>query len=336
TRIPDHAAVTETVGLVGRAERGFVNAVLRRLAASPPGEPAGTTIAAQSVRTGVAPWAIRELRALLGPEAEAAAAALAAPAPPSLRVNPCRATAEALAARLSEVGAGTTAGTLHLGTLRLDAPADPTRLPGFREGAFAIQDEASAWVVDVLDPQPGERVADLCAGPGGKAADIGCRAGGVVAADRSPARAALVRKAARRLGVPVTVVVQDAARPALRPGTFDRVLVDAPCSGIGSARRRPELLWRPRREDLAGLARLQLGILRAAAGLLRPGGVLVYSVCTFPAAETDRVCDALLVEEPTLAPRPFTGPEGTPVARARLWPHRHGTDGMFVARFEKA
>ena len=112
------------------------------------------------------------------------------------------------------------------------------------------------------------------------------------------------------------------------------MLVDAPCSGIGSARRRPELLWRPRRGDLSSLARLQVAIASAAADRVRPGGRLVYSVCTFPRAETDAVCDALIRHRTDLEPVDIDGPDG-PSARVRLWPHRHGSDGMFVAAFRK-
>jgi 16S rRNA (cytosine967-C5)-methyltransferase len=198
-----------------------------------------------------------------------------------------------------------------------------------------VQDEASAWVVDVLGPERGDRVLDACAAPGGKATDIACRAGAVIAADVSPRRLGLVRRTADRLGVTARIVAQDTARPALREG-FDRILVDAPCTGIGAARRRPELLWRPRRTDLSRLARLQVRIALGAASLLAPGGILVYSVCTFPRAETDAACDALLDRAPDLRPDPFAGPDGTSTTRARLWPHRHGTDAMFVARFRRS
>jgi 16S rRNA (cytosine967-C5)-methyltransferase len=335
TRIPDHAAVTETVGLVVPSERGFVNAVLRKVAASPPTEPTGSTLDAVELRTGLAPWAIRELRGLLRNEAEAAAAGLAQRAAPTIRANPCRISVDELEAELERAGVTVERGRLHEGSFRLPPPVVPALLPGFRDGRFAIQDEASAWVVDVLDPHAGELVADVCAGPGGKAADIACRSGGVVASDVGERRAALVAETATRLGAAVRLLVQDAARPSLRDG-FDRVLVDAPCTGIGSARRRPELLWRHRRQDVGALARLQLRIASAAARLLRPGGVLVYSVCTFPAAETDHVCDALPQRVPGLRPDPFPGPDGGSVERARLWPHRHGTDAMFVARFVRS
>jgi 16S rRNA (cytosine967-C5)-methyltransferase len=117
-------------------------------------------------------------------------------------------------------------------------------------------------------------------------------------------------------------------------GPFDRVLVDAPCSGVGSARRRPELLWRVPSSALSQLARTQVEIASAGAALLRPGGRLVYSVCTFPRAETDAACDALLRHRPELRPVETPGPGGA-AERHRLWPHRHGTDGMFVAAFER-
>lgn len=337
TRIPAHAAVDETVALAGRHQRGFVNAVLRRLAAAPPGPPEGDSDEAVSLRTGLAPWAVGELGRLLGDEAEAAAAGLAERGPLSLRANTCRTTAGELAEALSVAGHATRPGRVHPGTLLLERGADPRSLPGHAEGWFAVQDQASAFVVEALDPRPGDRVLDACAGPGGKATHAACLAspgGSVVAGDVAPRRAALVAGAAARLGVRVLVLAQDARRPAVAGG-FDRVLVDAPCTGIGSARRRPELLWRPRREDLSGLARLQVALASSAAGLLRPGGRLVYSVCTFPRAETDAACDALLRHRPDLEPVPVEGPDG-PSPRVRLWPHRHGADAMFVAAFERA
>lgn len=333
TRVPAHAAVGETVELVPPDQRGFVNAVLRRLAANEPELPEGDGDEAVSVRTGLAPWAVAELRRVLGAEAEAAAGALAAPAPLGLRTNPCATSREELEAALRDRGSEPEPGRIHPGSLRVPG-AVPTDLPGFADGWFAVQDEASAYVVDVLDPQPGERVLDACAGPGGKATDIACRAGSVVAADLTERRVALVRRSAERLGVKANLLVQDAATPGLRGG-FDRVLVDAPCSGIGAARRRPELLWRPERRDLSRLARLQVGLAVGAASLLCPGGILVYSVCTFPRAETDAACDALLAKAPFLRPDPFTAPGGERVERARLWPHVHGTDAMFVARFRR-
>jgi 16S rRNA (cytosine967-C5)-methyltransferase len=334
TRIPDHAAVSETVSLLRERDRGFVNAVLRRLSRERPTPAQGAGDEAVAARTGLSSWAVGELSRLLGDEAEVAAAALAEPARVTVRTNDCRTSVDDLERDLRAAGIETERGGIHPSSLRLHG-GDPGRLPGYAEGRFAVQDEASAWVVDVLDPQPGERILDACAGPGGKAGDVACRANSVVAGDRSYRRTRLVRQAAGRLGVRALVLVQDAEAPALTEG-FDRILVDAPCSGLGAARRRPELLWRADSGELSRLARLQVRLTEGAATLLRPGGILVYSVCTFPRAETDAACDALLAKASFLRPLPFPGPDGHEVPRARLWPHRHGTDAMFVARFRRA
>jgi 16S rRNA (cytosine967-C5)-methyltransferase len=279
---------------------------------------------------------VRELRATLPPdEVEAAATALGERGAVTLRTNVCRTSVEALEARLAAAGIRTSRGRIHPGSLLLEAGSPPD-LPGFADGWFSVQDQASTLVVRALHPRPGERVLDVCAGPGGKAGDAACavRPGGLlVAADVSPRRLGLVRQSAARLGVDLLTLVQDARRPALREG-FDAVLVDAPCSGLGSARRRPELLWRARKGEVAALARLQVGIATASARLLRPGGRMVYSACTFPPAETDAVCDALLRRVPDLDPCPVQGPDGA-AARLRLWPHRHGCDGMFIAGFRR-
>jgi len=335
TRVPAHAAVAETVNLVPRRQRGFVNAVLRRLAAEGARWPEGGEDLAVALRTGLAEWAVAELRRLVSDDVEAAALALAEPAPITLRTNTCETTVEELEGRLADARLVSRRGSLHAGSLTVDG-GRPSELPGFGEGWFAVQDQASSFVVDALEPDPTDRVLDVCAGPGGKTGHLGCLVGErglLVASDISTGRARLVRSAVERLGGRALVLVQDGRRPAIA-GSFERVLVDAPCSGLGSARRRPELLWRARKADLSGLARLQVGITTAVADLLPVGGRLVYSVCTFPRAETDAVCDALLRRRPDLAPAPIRGPDGV-AERIRLWPHRHGCDAMFVAAFRR-
>jgi len=307
------------------------------LAVAPPSAPpSGSSDEDLSVRSGLAAWAVHELRRVLpADEVETAATGLAERARVTLRVNTCRTSVEDLERRLAEAHVTTERGTLHPASLLVEAGA-PAEIPGFAEGWLTVQDQASSFVVSALEPRPGERVLDVCAGPGGKSGHAAClvEPGGlVVAADVSEARAHLVRRTAERLGARELVVVQDGRRPALRGG-FDRVLVDAPCSGIGSARRRPELLWRAKKTDVAGLSRLQVGIATAAADLVEPGGRLLYSVCTFPHAETDAVCDALLRRCPDLEPEPIEGPDG-PAGRIRLWPHRHGCDAMFIAAFRR-
>ncbi len=335
--VAPHAAVGETVELAGDRERGFVNAVLRKLAAAPPPWPVGDDDAAISVRTGMAPWAIRELRRVApDPGAtEEIASAFGERGPLSLRVNRCRSSPDALSAAFAEAGVAAGIGEVSSDCLLVEG-GDPTGLPGWAEGWFTVQDQASAFVTSALEAAEGDLVLDACAGPGGKASALACAVGAdgrVVAADLHPARARLVVDGAQRLGLHPLVLAMDARRSALRPG-FDRVLVDAPCSGIGSARRRPELLWRGTKDALSGLAHLQVEIATAAADLLRPGGRLVYAVCTFPRAETDAAADAILRHRPELSPVAVEGPGG-PAERIRLWPHRDGSDAMFVAAFVK-
>jgi 16S rRNA (cytosine967-C5)-methyltransferase len=335
--IPAHAAVAESVGLAGDRERGFVNAVLRRLAAEPPAWPQGQDDASISVRTGMSAWAIRELRRVLRQpdEVEVAAAGFAERGPLSLHVNRCRTSPGELRDRLEAGGVASAPGRVNETCLLVDR-GDPTGFPGWAEGLFAVQDQASAFVAEAVGASEGDRVLDACAGPGGKAAGLACAvgpAGLVVAADLHPGRARLVREGSARLGLRPSVMAMDACRPAVVAG-FDRVLVDAPCSGLGSARRRPELLWRARKEELSSLARLQVAIVASVTDLLRPGGRLVYAVCTFPRAETDAAADAIVRHRPDLHPIAIEGPDGSG-ERVRLWPHLHGCDAMFVAAFER-
>jgi 16S rRNA (cytosine967-C5)-methyltransferase len=335
-RIPDHAAVSATVDLAGFRERGFVNAVLRKLTSDRAPTPTGDDDRSISLRTGLSVWAVAELqRVLPGDEVERAAAALAEPTDLSIRANTCRVTAPDLEERFAGEGLDVRRGAHHPDVLLVSA-SGPVGLPGFEDGWFTVQDEASAVVAAALEARPGERILDACAAPGGKATQLACLVGEeglVVGADVRPTRANLVRRQAERLEAAVRVLAQDARQPALR-GPFDAVLVDAPCSGIGAARRRPELLWRPEKENLAALARLQVAILVGVAGLVRPGGRVVYSVCTFPRAETDAAVRAFLGKRLDFEPAEVPGPGGRATSH-RLWPHLHGTDGMFYAGFRR-
>ena len=298
TRIPAHAAVSESVAIAEPRYRGLVNAVLRRASSSPAPSDAGDDDAAIARRTGLAPWAVTSLRRLRPDEVAVAAAGFTRPAPLTLRIDRCRADIEEVADAIGATGATVTRGTVHPASLVIaDLETSPADLPGFAEGWFATQDQASSFVATSLEVQPGDRVADVCAAPGGKSVLLACAAGAqglVVASDIAVNRARLVAGSALRMDHPVPVVVADARRPPFPAGSFQRVLVDAPCTGLGSARRRPELLWRAGADAPARMAVLQREIAVAAAGLLAPGGRLVYSVCTFPVEETDDVCDALL------------------------------------------
>jgi len=335
--VAPHAAVSATVDLVPGRARGFVNAVLRRLSATPVRPPAGTGLEAIAARTGMRTWAVEELARLVGDEAEAAADAFASRAPLSIRVVGGAPAVPSVQRELEAVGVTAAPGSVHDGCLVVEDGGDPRGLPGFADGRWTVQDQASAFVVAALDPRAGSGVYDACAAPGGKslfATELVGPEGSVVAADVSPRRVALIAESAARLRRAPWLLAQDATRPAVAR-TFDRVLIDAPCSGLGSARRRPELLWRVGKERVSGLAARQLAIVTAAEDALAPGGRLVYAVCTFTRGETDAVCDALLRARPALRPVMTSGPDG-PAERHRLWPHRHGCDGMFVAAFERA
>jgi len=203
-----------------------------------------------------------------------------------------------------------------------------------------VQDPASQQVAAAVGVEAGERVLDLCAAPGGKATALAAAAEGVhvVAADVRPGRAGLVVANAARLGVGdrLAVVAADGTRPPWRGGAFDRVLVDAPCSGLGTLRRRADLRWRVEPEAVDRLALLQARLLAAAADLVRPGGTLVYSVCTLTAAESTAVDARLAGERPDLVP--LTGPPEPwrPWGRGVvLLPQEAGTDGMCLFRYRR-
>ncbi|MEA3077172.1 MAG: rRNA (cytosine967-C5)-methyltransferase [Actinomycetota bacterium] len=198
-----------------------------------------------------------------------------------------------------------------------------------------VQDEASQWVANLVETQPGETVADVCAAPGGKATLMATNAHLVVAGDIHRGRAGLVQDNVGRLGLQDTVAtyVADARRPPLRPRAFDRVLVDAPCSGLGVLRRRPDARWRIAEDDVADLTALQRDLIDAAVPLLDDGGTLVYSVCTLTEAESTGIDDWIAEAHPELEAQPPPPEPWQPRGGgARLLPQAAGTDGMYVLR----
>jgi 16S rRNA (cytosine967-C5)-methyltransferase len=341
--VPVHAAVGETVAVVPRQARGFVNAVLRALTGmGPPWPwPDGNDPAALAVRLSYPDWIVEELVAQYG--ADDARATLERgnePAPVALRVDPGRTTVDALADEMRAAGAEVWPGTLTDGALRARGLGDPARLDAVAGGRATPQDEASQAVVTILDPRPGETVVDLAAAPGGKATAIGEQMGErgrVVAGDVHPRRIRLVTAARDRLRPRnLFAVVADGRAPPVRPMRVDRVLVDAPCSGLGVLRRRAELRWRIGPEDVPQLADLQRDLLRAAANVVKPGGIVVYSVCTLTSAETTGVDAWAERELPQLGADPQPGAPWRPRGRgALLLPHDADTDGMYVLRLRR-
>ncbi len=331
--VAPYAAVDEAVAVTPTRARGYVNGVLRALTRTGPPwpEPADAAVA-----LSFPDWIVDRLCADLGAE-DARAVLEVANEPPAvtLRPNRARTTPDALAVELEQSGASVEPGTLVDGALLVRGIGDPAVLPAIAEGRATPQDQASQAVVDYLAPAPGELVVDVAAAPGGKATAIGERVGAggrVIACDRHAGRSRLVGVAARRLSLTTVVpVVADGRRPPLRAGRADRVLVDAPCSGLGVLRRRPEARWRIDPGDVAALPDLQRDLVEASAALLRPGGTLVYSVCTLTSAETRDLATDIVGAHPELEVLPAPpGPWRAWGPGALLLPSVAGTDGMYV------
>lgn len=364
TNVPPHAAVSTSTELV-RAERGqgaagFVNAVLRNVSRKTPEEWAAECtpdadadpIGALSYQTAHPRWIVEAFQHALREEnrEEELADALAADDERPivhLVALPGLVTADEVAAMT-----GGEVGKISDYAVHLTEGGNPGRLEVVRDGYARVQDEGSQVVARALVKAPVEHTEqaaevwlDLCAGPGGKAALLGAEAAivgaTVVAVEPVPHRAELVRKATADL--PVEVIEADGttvtAAELGHPEGFDRILVDAPCSGLGSLRRRPESRWRRQPSDLADLTTLQQDLLRNAAALLKPGGVVAYSTCSPHVLETRMVVRTVSAETGLSqidAPACFDYlPEVSSDPAIQLWPHRHGTDAMFVSLLQR-
>ena len=356
-RVPASAAVDESVRCVralgAESSTGLVNAVLRRLAREHDGialpaledDPLGHLMHALSLPQWIA---ARWIETFGAEEAARLAAACNEVPPLTVRANPQAGSRDALLAELVTRYPDARPCRFAKHGIVLGRRGNPTLDPAFREGRFTVQDEASQLVVSLLDPQPGDRVLDACAAPGGKATAIAERVGAqgsVLAIDRNERRLDLVRRAARRLRLDnLACKAADAARPlsvGLAAQGFDRVLVDAPCSGLGALRRNPDARWRIHPADPARLAETQRALLRHTAAALRPGGVLVYSTCTLLPEENEAVVEAFLRESDAFA---LSSPAAAPAELRELQdergllhtlPHRHDCDGFFAARIER-
>jgi len=280
TQVPAHAAVSETVELAPKAARGFVNAVLRRVADTPMQWPS------DAVRLSYPDWIFDRL--------------------------------------VSELGRDDAMATM---AVMNEAPSVTERDDGY------TQDLGSQWVAAAVPATTGDVVLDVCAAPGGKATAIAATGAFVVAADLQAQRVGLISANVERLAASnVVPLIADATRAPFRAGSFDHVLIDAPCSGLGSLRRRADARWRIIAADVTELVRLQQRMIDECASLVKVGGVLVYSVCTLLAAESiDHKIPAgfaPLTEVPDGQWRPFG--DGW-----RLLPHDAGTDGMIVLRYRR-
>jgi 16S rRNA (cytosine967-C5)-methyltransferase len=343
-RVPSHAAVDTTVNLtraiVGAGASGLVNAVLRKVAAG--GDRAawlerlgGGRDQRLALATDHPGWIVDAWRTALGGDDELPAALFADDAAPVVHLVARRTDRDALVAE-----SGGEPGPWSPYAVRLSG-GDPGRLASVRSGKAAVQDEGSQLAALLLARAPlegrDEAWLDLCAGPGGKAgllAAVRPEGTRLTAVDRAPHRAELVRQALGR-ETDVEVLAADGREPPWEPGSFDRVLLDAPCTGLGALRRRPEVRWRRAPDDVPPLEELQTELLASALASVRPGGVVAYVTCSPHAAETVEVVDtAAARDDVEVLPVAPLFPEVPDVARGeygQLWPHRHGTDAMFMA-----
>jgi 16S rRNA (cytosine967-C5)-methyltransferase len=331
---PDHAVVADGVELAkggARGGHGLVNAVLRRGVREGPALLAGLgdeTPAQAAIKHSHPEWIAQlwweqlgasDARALMSYDNE--------PGEVALRVNTLLTDATTLA---GELPVATHADPGLPEALVLEGPFDAHNSPAWRAGAFLAQSRAAMRVARVLDPQPGERVLDLCAAPGGKSTHLAALMQGegeVVAVERNTRRAGALTRTAQRLHASnVRVEVVDAAEERPEGAVFDRVLVDPPCSGLGTLQARADLRWRVTPRDVHEMTLTQAAILAAGAAALRPGGVLVYSTCTISLTENEQQIAAFLNVHPNFSRDEFM----------MTLPHRDHTAGFFIARLRRS
>lgn len=336
TLAPAHAAVSTALALADQARetrpfKGLINAVLRGLDREPPPKPEPAAF--------LPSWLAARWTAAYGQETVAALVeTLLADPPTDLSVK-----AEMDAAGLAEAIEGE---VLPGGSVRTRQRGDIAGWPGFDEGAWWVQDAAAAAPVRLLAPKPGEEVLDLCAAPGGKTMQLAAAGARVVALDKSEFRLARVRENLDRTGMTAEVVAAD-AETWTDARQFDAVLLDAPCSATGTFRRQPEVLWAARPGDVGKLAVIQAKLLDSAARRVRPGGRLVYAVCSLEPEEGEGQIAAFLARHPEFkvtpadpdsigAPADALRPEGWLRILPCYWSERGGVDGFFICRLARS
>jgi 16S rRNA (cytosine967-C5)-methyltransferase len=354
-RIPEYAAVNEAVELAkirgGRKAAGFVNGVLRNLlreARGGGGIPTDGSVPSLAIQYSHPEWLARRWLNDFGAEKAVALMRANNEKPPLiLRANLLRCTRDELIRRLTSARIDATATLLSPQGVCLPSGGAIEGLPGFAEGSFQVQGEASQLVAFLLSPLPGERILDACAAPGGKSthiAELMQDEGELIATDTSARGVEKIRQNVSRLGLnSVRVLRADASEPLGEAvaASYDRILVDAPCSGFGTLQAHPEIKWHRDENDVQRLSRLQLRLLHRVSADLKPGGVLVYSTCTLTREENEENVTRFLTEHPEFelqdAAR-YLPSQARHMVRGRYFealPHRDNTDGFFAARMRK-
>ncbi|QUL98341.1 MAG: 16S rRNA (cytosine(967)-C(5))-methyltransferase RsmB [Candidatus Fermentithermobacillus carboniphilus] len=364
--IPPYAAVSSTVECFQRrSERGFVNGVLRAVARNLghvelPSIDTDPGLYA-SVRYSYPEWMVRRLISMLGVEdALSFLKAGNTPPPLTLRVNTAATTRDGFLEVLRKQGYTAEAGSLDI-SIKVHKGRRVEDFPGYDQGYFTVQDEGAMLVTFALEPRPGDYVWDMCAAPGGKTthiAEVLAGNGRVVATDIDDERARMIEGSVRRLRLSnITVFAVDATESQTvrrfleqreLPTEFDRILLDAPCSGLGTVRRNPDLKWHRRESDIFKMVERQKRLLESAAHFLKPGGTLVYSTCTVTEEENQGVWKWFLETQKDFVPedpakslplswknRRGAGNETRGPGYLYLLPHVHGTDGFFIAKARK-
>lgn len=355
-KIPDYAAVNEAVRLAkahgGDKVAGFVNAVLRSFlrekdrAAEP--QRSNNWQASLAIEHSHPQWLVEKWLDYFGcDETVALIKANNEIAPLVLRVNSCRSSRKALLALLSKSGVSAVATRWSPVGISVKSSSPVNQLPGFQEGLFQVQGEASQLVSYLLSPEKGERVLDACAAPGGKTthiAELMADTGELIALDKSEKGIEKIRENVARLGLAsVCAAKTDVSLrlPVEFRSPYDRILVDAPCSGLGTLRSHPEIKWHRNETDIKRLSHLQENIVDRVVHYLKPGGVLVYSTCTLNKDENENIIEDFLEHHKEFVVDDASGylpGDASSLVRGSHYmtlPHRHNTDGFFAARMRK-
>ncbi|MGH7808471.1 MAG: 16S rRNA (cytosine(967)-C(5))-methyltransferase RsmB [Thermodesulfobacteriota bacterium] len=356
--VPDYAAISETVSVAktvyGRKIGNFVNAVLREIVREGSNlsypEKENDPIAYMAVKNSFPKWLVQRWIELFGfAYTEKLCQSLNQVPPLTIRVNPLKTTRDGLIVRLQERGIELMPTEYSLDGITILSRFDPASIPEFDLGLFTVQDEAAQLVSYLLDPKPGDRILDACSAPGGKTthlAELMWNEGEVVAFDIYQSRLALVGLQAQRLGIGIikTIIADVAKGDGAKEVElkFDKVLVDAPCSGLGTLRRNPDAKWTKTGTDILELSGIQFKILSQVAKMIKPDGVIVYAVCTLMPEENEGLCERFLQENPEfeidtaiksilpLDPRFFRG-SGFFVSDPVLF----NMDGFFAVKFKR-